>query len=162
MAITKSKKQDIIKILKEIFVGAKSVVFVKFKGFSVNNTNTMRKDLKVDSIGYKVARKTLIRKALEGQSIKGDQPELSGEVALAYGTDLIAPARKILDFQKKFKEAVMIVGGIFDGRYLNREEMLEIALIPPVKTLQAQFVNLINSPIQRLAVVLDEIAKKKV
>jgi ribosomal protein L10 len=39
--------------------------------------------------------------------------------------------------------------------------MTAIAAIPSQKTLYAQFVNLINSPIQRFAVVLDAIAKTK-
>jgi len=38
---------------------------------------------------------------------------------------------------------------------------MEIAMIPNREVLYAQFVNLINSPIQRFAVVLNEIAKSK-
>ena len=45
---------------------------------------------------------------------------------------------------------------------MNREEMVSIAQIPGLKTLQAQFVNLINSPIQGFVMALSEIAKKKV
>jgi ribosomal protein L10 len=44
---------------------------------------------------------------------------------------------------------------------MNKEKMTEIAMIPGRDTLYAQFVNLINSPIQRFAVVLDQIAKNK-
>jgi ribosomal protein L10 len=39
--------------------------------------------------------------------------------------------------------------------------MLEIAMIPSREVLYAQFVNLINSPIQRFAVVLNAIAESK-
>jgi ribosomal protein L10 len=39
--------------------------------------------------------------------------------------------------------------------------MVTIAQIPGLKTLQAQFVNLINSPIQRLVIGLNAIAEKK-
>jgi hypothetical protein len=38
---------------------------------------------------------------------------------------------------------------------------MSIATIPPLQTLRAMFVNLINSPIQRMAVVLDQIAAVK-
>jgi hypothetical protein len=37
---------------------------------------------------------------------------------------------------------------------------LSIATIPPLQTLRGMFVNIINSPIQRFAVALDQIAKK--
>ena len=38
---------------------------------------------------------------------------------------------------------------------------MEIAMIPSREVLYAQFVNLINSPIQQFVVVLDQIAKSK-
>jgi ribosomal protein L10 len=44
---------------------------------------------------------------------------------------------------------------------MDEAGMTSIALIPSRKTLEAQFVNLINSPIQRFVVSLDQIAKKK-
>ena len=40
-------------------------------------------------------------------------------------------------------------------------EMIEIAKIPGLEVLRGKFVNIINSPIQRFAVALSEIAKKK-
>ena len=80
---------------------------------------------------------------------------------MAYSAYLIAPAREVFAFQKKYKDNLSIVGGIFDGKYMSKEEMMAIALIPSRETLYAQFVNVINSPIQGLVMALDAIAKKK-
>jgi len=66
-----------------------------------------------------------------------------------------------LAFQKGHKENIEIVGGVFEGRYMNASEMMSIATIPPLQTLRAMFVNLINSPIQRFAVVVNAIAQKQ-
>lgn len=87
-------------------------------------------------------------------------PVLDGEFGLAYGTDLVAPAREIYEFQKKLKDQINIVGGVFENKYMNKENMLSIATIPPLQTLRGMFVNVINSPIQGLAIVLDQMAKK--
>jgi ribosomal protein L10 len=38
---------------------------------------------------------------------------------------------------------------------------MSIATIPPLQTLRGMFVNLINSPIQRFAVVVNAIAEKQ-
>jgi len=43
---------------------------------------------------------------------------------------------------------------------MSKEEMVAIAAIPSQQTLYAQFVNIINSPIQGLVMSLDAIAKK--
>jgi ribosomal protein L10 len=44
---------------------------------------------------------------------------------------------------------------------MDAAAMMSIATIPPLQTLRGMFVNLINSPIQRFAVVLDQIALAK-
>jgi len=46
MAITKEKKQAIVKELKEKFDKQKSIVFIDYAGTSVQNLTTLRKKLK--------------------------------------------------------------------------------------------------------------------
>ena len=91
----------------------------------------------------------------------GTMPQLIGESGIAYSTDLIAPARNVYEFQKKFKDQVNIVGGVFDGAYMDKNGMIAIASIPSLDTLRGMFVNVINSPIQGFVMALDQIAKKK-
>jgi large subunit ribosomal protein L10 len=162
MPITKDKKREIIEKVSKLLKDSKSVVFFHFKGFSVKNTMEMRRKLKESKVGYLVAKKTLAKRAFDEAKVSGSMPELVGEIALAYSPDLTAPAREVFNFQKKFKDNIAIVGGIFEGKYLGQTEMVAIAEIPSQQTLYAQFVNIINSPIQGLVMALDGIAKKKV
>lgn len=172
MAISKDKKVEIYSRLKKSISKAKSVVFVNFHGLGVIDTTDLRKKLKREGIEYFVAKKTLTKRALDEISIEGEMPVLEGELALAClsrqmgeakagGEDLIAPAREIYEFQKGHKESIKIVGGIFEGRYMNMEEMMSIATIPPISVLYGQFVNLINSPIQSFVMTLSQIAEQK-
>ena len=161
MAISKEKKKVILDDIKQILKDSASVVFVNFHGVSMNDTTDLRKTLNSKEVGYTVAKKTLTRKALSDAGVSGDMPELTGELALVYSKEQTAPAREIYAFQKKLEDKVMILGGIFDGKFLDKASMTAIAKIPSMQTLRAQFVNVINSPIQRLAVALSEVAKKK-
>ena len=161
MARTKVQKQEIIDKLKTAMSGAKSLVFVNFHGLTVGEATTMRKALKKAGVSYFVAKKTLVEKALESQKYTGTQPELVGEFGLAYGTDLIAPARGIYEFQNKFKGKATIVGGVFENAYMGKDEMTTIAAIPARETLYGMLVNVINSPIQGMVMALDQISKKQ-
>ena len=164
MAITKAKKTEIIAKLKDIFATSSAVAFVEFHKLTVAHAQALRRKLREAGTGYFVAKKTLIRKAAEGGKITGALPALNGEVALAYlerGDDVTAPAREIFGFEKKLEKAVKLSGGIFEGKYIGQEEALSLASIPSRQTLYAQFANLVNSPIQRFVVVLDQIAKSK-
>ena len=161
MAINKAKKGEIVDKLTGAFKKAGSLVFVNFKGLSVGNTTAMRSDLRKEGVSYSVAKKTLTKRALEGEKYEGEMPELPGELALAWGEDLVAPARVVYSFQKKFPENLKILGGVFEGRYMSKGEIEGIATIPPTPVLRGMFVNIINSPIQRFAIALNEIAKIK-
>lgn len=161
MAITKEKKVSILEKLSEKIKGAKSLVFVQFHGLSVGNSSDMRRDLRKDGVGYMVAKKTLIKRALESAGIKGDLPELTGEVAIAYGDDPLLPAKGVYAFQKKTAEAVKIIGGIVDAEYADQSKMMALATVPNRETLYGQFVFMANWPIKSFVVALDQIAKAK-
>lgn len=160
VAITKAKKETILAKLENVRDTSDSIVFVHYKGLSVANTTAMRKNLREKGVGYFVAKKTLMKRAF-GDKFSGAMPELPGEIAVAYSADAIAPAQNIKEFAQQFKDNLAIVGGVFQGVYKTREEMTEIASIPPLQVLRGMFAQLINSPRQRFAVVLDKVAGTK-
>lgn len=161
MALTKAKKAEVIDSVKKILDKAKTIVFVNFHKLTVSETTQIRKMLRENEVGYYVAKKTLIKRALAEKSYAGELPALDGEVAIVYAEDQIAPAREIFNFQKKFDKRISIIGGVFESAFKDKEAMLTIANIPSRQTLYAQFVNLINSPIQGLVIALNGIAEKK-
>ena len=167
MPLTRTQKETQVAELTDAFSKSGSSVFINFHGLTVEEVSELRSALTESGVTYKVIKKTLSKIALENAGIRGERPELEGEMAIAYlsaqagGEDYLEPARSIYQFQKKFEDRVSIMGGIFDGEFQSREEMLEIAQIPPRETLQGMFVNVINSPIQGLVGTLNQIAETK-
>ena len=149
--------------LTDALKNATSTVFVHFKGMNVADETAMRRSLRADSVKYTVVKKTLIRRALDGLGLASTEAQLDGEIALAYGggDDATAAARLIHDFGKKFKDKLVILGGIFEGKLVNQAGMQEIATIPSMQTLRAMFAQIINSPRVRFAVVLGKVAETK-
>jgi large subunit ribosomal protein L10 len=162
MAITKDKKTEILTKLEGAFKEASSVAFVGFNKLTVADVSKMRDDLRKNGVQYFVAKKTLIKKALGGRGYEGVVPELPGEVAVAWTTDdVTAPARLVHEYGKKLKGAVALLGGVFDGTFADKAGIVAIATIPPLQALRGMFANIINSPRQRFAVALGEVAKIK-
>lgn len=161
MAVSKNKKIEIFNKLKKIVKDSASIVLVNFHSLPVVESSEIRKTLRGKNVGYTVAKKTLTKKALTEAGFAGEMPEMPGELGIVYSADPLDSAREIYEFQKKFDNKVSIVGGVFDGKFMSKSEMTSVAQIPGLKTLQAQFVNLINSPIQRLVIGLNAIAEKK-
>ncbi len=161
MPITRKKKEEIYEKLDKGLKGSKSAVFVNFHGLLVSDLTVLRKIMRDAGITYVVAKKTIASKVLSEQGYKGEMPELKGELAIAYGDDLLAPAREVSEFEKKFKGKISIVGGVFEGEFKDATSMKAIANIPSREVLLSQIAYLLKSPIQRLAIAVSEVSKKK-
>lgn len=161
MALSKDKKKELFAKVSEVIKEAKSLVFVTFSGLSVSESAELRKELRESDSGLRVVKKTILKKALEEAGVKGEMPEMPGELALGFGNDIVMPAKGVSVFGKKNDNKVEIVGGVIDGRYADKSEMNELASIPGFKELRGMFVNVINSPIQGFVIALDAIAQKK-
>ena len=157
MAITKEKKRSILAKLKDVVGNSETLIFTGFTGLPVTETTAMRTVLRDKGVGYMVAKKTLIYRALADCAFIGTRPEFGGEVAVAYGADAIVPAQSIREFEKQHKDQIHILGGVFAGAYKTKEEMTEIASIPALPVLRGMFVNVINAPIQGLVLALNAI-----
>ena len=149
-----------VKELEGTIKESKSLVFVNFHGLKVNDETVLRRNLRKESVGYKVSRKTLLARALKGKA-EGEIPELAGEIAIAYSKDEIASPREIYNFQKTHKGILNILGGIFEGKFVNAAYMTELAMIPNREVLLSKIAYLLKSPMQRLAIAVNEVVKKK-
>ncbi|MES2203193.1 MAG: 50S ribosomal protein L10 [Patescibacteria group bacterium] len=161
MAITKQKKEQIVSKVTDITKSAKTIVFASFKGLTVAEQNEMRKAFKPMGIGYTVAKKSLLKRAFDSAGYQGEAPTLAGEIAMAYGEDELAPARELAVFVKKFGEHLAFAGGVFGGKYVDKEGITSIAAIPGMDTLRGMFAQIISSPRSRFAVVLSKVAESK-
>lgn len=168
MAISKTKKVEVVDFLRTKVVPSASAVFVNFHGLPVGKTTALRKQLKAAGLAMVVAKKSLIRRALAETKIPGDLPELDGEVALVYvppngAADALAPAREAHKFargsgkDKEKLELIKLLGGVFDGRYVDASFANQLAVIPSRPELYGQLLSLLLSPVRRLLLTLQAI-----
>ena len=157
MALTKQKKQNNLKSLKESIAKQKSVIFVDFSKVNSKDLFSFRKQLKEAGCNLKIGKKTLIRIAF-GQSdisfwnkIKNNVP---GQLALVFGIeDEISPARISNQFSKT-NENFKVLGGIFENRFIEKNKVLELANLPSRDELFAKIVGSLASPISGFENVL--------
>ena len=161
MAISRTKKEAVVEKLKDIFSNAQTIVFVQFDKVTAEEANDLRGACADEEVGYVVAKKTLIKRAFADSALEGSFPVMEGEIALAHGVDIFAPARVIGEWGKKTEGRIRIVGGVFERVPVEQGQMQAIADIPPVETLYAQFLTVIRAPVQGFASVLSQIADGK-
>lgn len=160
MAKSRAQKQEALTSIADLLEKATSVVFTGFNKLTVGEITATRKAMRGAGVTLRAVKKTLLHKAVESRGL-GALPELSGQIALAYGDDSIAPAREVFTAGKRFEGKLTILGGIFEGALVDQVKMSTIAAIPAREVLLAQLVNIINSPVQRIVITLGAIAKSR-
>lgn len=153
--LTKQQKQQLIEELADKLKRQKCLVFTDFRGLKVGEIEDLRKELKEAGIEYKVAKKTLIRWALDKAKKKIDISQFKDSVALAFGfQDPITPFKIISKFAKEHKN-LEILGGLMDDEFLTVDGVEELAKIPSRDELLAKFVGSLKSPIEGFVNVLE-------
>lgn len=164
MALTKEKKSKALDSLKEKIAQQKSVIFADFSKVNSADLFRLRKELKENGCSLKVGKKTLIRIAFGQSGISFwnvMRKSIPGQLALVFGLeDEIAPARIANQFAKK-NENFKILGGIFEGRFIDREKALVLANLPTRNELLGRMLGSISSSTTKFVRVLDKIREGK-
>src|SRR3989344_3565160 len=162
MALTKEKKSKALESLKEKIAKQKSVIFADFSKVNSADLFKLRKTLKEAGCVLKVGKKTLIRIAFGHSGISywnKIKSSIPGQLALVFGIeDEIAPARIANKFSKT-NESFKILGGIFEGRFIDRDRALVLANLPTRNELLGRMAGSLSSPMASFARVLDKISK---
>lgn len=155
------QKQAFVKELADKLANSAGGVLVDYKGISVEDDTKLRKELRENGVDYFVVKNTLLKRAAEMAGVEGLEPALSGTTALALHADDIIIAPKLL-YKKAEKSdgKFSIKLGFIGKNAISKEEVEQYAKLPSKETLLSQLVFMLQSPIQRFAIAINEIAKK--
>jgi len=169
----KSEKDQIIAEVAEEISKASGMFFTDFSGISVEHITAVRREFRKAGCGYRVAKNTLIIKALErvgGYETVADK--LVGPTGIAFGyEDALAPAKIIKQFNEKSgklqAKVCVVEKQVFDGSQLEvlsklpgRKELIA-GIIGGVQAPAQGIVGAISAVMRDLVSVIGEIEKKK-
>ena len=155
-------KLDAVKELTEKLKDAKAMVFVDYKGISVNEDTELRKNARESKVEYFVAKNRLVKIALKEVGIEEDFDDLlEGTTSFAVGyEDGVAPSKLVFDFGKKLKDKLIIKGGMLSGDRVDTKTVEALAKLPSREELLGQIAYGLLSPVRMLTVGLSNLAEK--
>jgi large subunit ribosomal protein L10 len=162
MAVSRAKKVELLDDLKDQMSKSQSIIFAHYIGMPVKDVSELRAKLKESKAEMKVGKKTLMRIAAKDLGLPeiGDDT-LDGPIACIFSfEDPLSGAQIAFKFSKDHPQ-VELIGGVFEGKLLSKEEAVRLAKIPSKQQLLGMFAGMINSPLVSFAVALSEIAKQK-
>jgi len=172
MALSRAKKNELLEGYEAELASATHAFVVGFKGISVVQATDLRSRIRAKGGQYVVVKNTLARRAVAGHPLEQVREHFKGPTAIAFGGDPVGIAKVLTDFAKE-TPVLEFKGGLVEGQLVAANQVAEIALMPSRDELLAKLLYLLQSPIsrfvrvlaasgpQRLAIVLDQVAKKK-
>lgn len=156
MPKSKTQKLATLEVLNEKIGKAKSVVFASFHGLPVKENEALRKELKLETSEYFVAKKTLLELAFKKAKFEGlNLRKLTGQIAVIFGFgDEVAPAKLVAKYKKSSDGKLNFAGGILENKFLSVEEVTALSALPGREELYAKLVGSINAPVSGFVNVL--------
>lgn len=154
MKLTRIQKEQLVTKVTEQLEKSKAVLMVNFSGLKVNEERELKKKLREQGIAFEVIKNTLFKIALKKTKIDVDEKLLDQPIALIWSAeDEVAPAKITVNFAKE-AEKLQLVGGIIDKKFVDVDEIFQLAALPGRAELYAKLVGTLNAPLTRLVNVL--------
>lgn len=152
--LTRQQKNEIVEKLTQDFKDSKSVVFVDFRGLSVKDMTSLKRELKKENSNLSVIKKSLIAVALKNAGIEVDVKDMEGQMAVSVATEDEVSSAKIISKFAKENENIKILGGALGDKPMEAEEIQALAKLPSKEELLAKLVGSLKSPLSGLVNVL--------
>ena len=157
-----SQKQQIVADLTAKLTNSCAGVLVNYSGISVEDDTKLRKELREAGVDYSVVKNTMLRFAIKNAGLEELDSVLENNTSLAVSKDDTIIAAKILaKYAKELGDIFTIKAGFMDGKVIDANMVNEIAAVPSKEEMVAHMLSSLTAPVYKLAVVVDQIAKKK-
>ncbi|MCW3467675.1 50S ribosomal protein L10 [Chitinophaga nivalis] len=165
--MNKDQKQEAIELLKSKFTQYSNFYITNTESLSVAQVNDLRKVCFDKQVEMKVAKNTLIRKALESldsEKYAGVLDSLHGVTALMFSDSPKEPALIISAFRKannKLEKPVLKAAFVADEVFVGDNQLVALTNIKTKNELIGEVIGLLQSPAKRVIAALLEKGKKE-
>jgi large subunit ribosomal protein L10 len=150
------EKANIVSDLSKDLKESSFVLVTDYQHMKVDDFSELRKRLAAAGAEVHVVKNSFLKRAMADSGLVADNGELTGQTAVVTGEKDVAPVAKILKtFAGEFKKGMLKLGFI-DRAQVPTREIEQLADLPPLEVLQAQFLGLLLSPATKLVRLLNE------
>jgi large subunit ribosomal protein L10 len=172
MALNLTQKQEVVAELSDVATKALSLVASEYAGLTVGQLTSMRKKARESGVYLKVAKNTLVSRAVDGTEYECVKDALTGPLLYAFSEeDPGAAGRLIKEFAKgneKLKPKLVSIGGkVYPGSHVEvlaslptRDQALSMFLSVLVQP-ATMLVRLLSEPASQLARATNQVAQQK-
>lgn len=157
--MARPEKTAAVAELVEDFKSAQATFLTEYRGLTVTSLKELRRSLGSET-KYSVVKNTLTKIAAKDAGVDIDDSLLAGPSALAFiKGDPIAAAKSLKTFQKE-NPALVIKGGIYEGKRVTAAEIMQLADLESREVLLSKLAGAMKASMAKAAQVFDALRIK--
>ncbi|HPO15615.1 MAG TPA: 50S ribosomal protein L10 [Candidatus Hydrogenedentes bacterium] len=161
MPLPTQDKISAVAEFKDKLANSEVAVATTYIGINVAQVTDLRNRMRAAGIDFKVYKNTLARLALREMDVEGAADFMEGPTAWAFSKDPVAPAKILKQYSNEVK-FVSMMGGVLNGKVVNKAQLVALASLPPREQLLAQVVGTIAAPLSQFVGVLNALPRNLV
>ena len=156
MAVSKQRKDEILKNYKEWLNKSKAIILAEYTGLSVKDLDQLRQKMRDNGGEFHIVKNTLGKILVQEAGYPVDEKMFTGSTGIGFAfEDAPGLAKAISEFANS-SEFIKIKGGYLSSRLMSASQVKALADMPPLPVVRAQLLGVLNAPASKLARVLAE------
>ena len=156
MALSIEQKKAVVEEVAEVAKTALAAVAAEYRGMTVEEMTDLRVEARKEGVVLKVAKNTLVRRAVEGTDYECMQDSLTGPLLFAFSMDDPgSAARLVKDFAKEHDKLVAKLVSI-GGQLYDASELERLSKMPTYDQAIAMLMSVMKAPVEKFVRTLAE------
>jgi large subunit ribosomal protein L10 len=156
MALNFEQKKAVVAEVADAANKALAAVAAEYRGLTVEEMTELRAQAREDGVFLKVAKNTLVRRAVEGTDYECMQDSLTGPLLFAFSMDDPGSAARLVkayskDHDKLITKLVAVGGELYDASELER-----LSSLPTYDQAIAMLMSVMKAPVEKFVRTLAE------
>ena len=159
--ITREQKEKLFAEYSKIFSNLSAGVLLDYKGISVNEMTSFRKNLADQQAAIKVLKNRVAKKAIKESKLADAVQHFTQPRALVYATTDIVSLCKVICRELEDLENCQIIGGFLIENekvtFLNEKEVMAMSKLDSKEELLSKLLYILNAPLIHFARTISEV-----
>lgn len=156
MALTLEQKKAVVAEVAEVAKIAHSAVAAEYRGIPVGKMTEMRAKARNEGVYLKVAKNTLVKRAVEGTEFECMADELTGPLLFAFSVEDPGAAARLIKSVAKDENKLVVRLVAMGARLHDPSEIERLASLPTRDQAIAMLMGVMKAPIEKFVRTLAE------
>ena len=159
MGLNLDDKKTVVAEVSAEIANAQSIIVAEYRGLGVVDLTALRANARKSGVYLRVAKNTLVRRAIAGTPFEGLSKQLVGPLIYGISKDPVAAAKLLNDFAKGNDKLAIRIGAM-PNYVMDVAGVKALATMPSREELLSKLLGTMQAPITQFVRTLNEVPTK--